>query len=63
MNEELSIGTDIARKSDVALTATTDADGSVPVDIRHLSADPENVAQFQEQLHSKSQSKGTKNTK
>ncbi len=61
MNEELSIGTDIARKSDVALTATTDADGSVPVDIRHLSADPENVAQFQEQLHSKSQSKGTKN--
>ena len=61
MNEELSIGTDIARKSDVALTASTDADGSVPVDIRHLSADPENVAQFREQLHSKSQSKETKN--
>ena len=60
MNEELSIGTDIPCETEVASVFASDADGSVPVDIRHLSADPENVAQFQEQLHSKSQSKGTK---
>lgn len=62
MNEELSIGTDIAGNPDVALTVMTDTDGNVPVDIKHLSADPENVAQFREQLHSKSQSKETGST-
>ena len=62
MNEELSIGTDIACEPDVALNAPTDTDGNVPVDIKHLSADPENVAQFREQLHSKPQSKATEST-
>ena len=57
MNEGLSIGTDIARKSDVALTATTDADENVVVDVKHLTVDPENVTRFREQLHSESQSK------
>ena len=61
MNEELSIGANSARNPDVVLTATTDTDGNVPVDIKHLSADPENVTRFREQLHSKSQSKETKN--
>ncbi len=62
MNEELSIGTDIAREPEVALTAPTDAGESVPVDIKHLLVDPENVAQFREQLHCKSQSKETEST-
>ena len=46
MNEELSIGTDIAREPEVALTAPTDAGESVPVDIKHLLVDPKMLLNF-----------------
>ncbi|MBR1843275.1 MAG: hypothetical protein IJ793_00125 [Opitutales bacterium] len=61
MNEELSIGTDTVGETDVLSVSATDADENVVVDVKHLTVDPENVTRFREQLHSKSQSKETKN--
>lgn len=60
MNEDLSIATGIAREPDVDLsnpTAATDAGESVPVDIKHLSADPKSIARFKKQLTLPKQSK------
>ena len=62
MNEELSIGTDIACASDVTSVSASDAGENILDNMKHLSVDPENVAQFKEQLNSKSQSKKTEST-
>jgi hypothetical protein len=61
MDEGLSIKTDVPCNPDVALTAPSDTDGNIFVDVNRLSVDPENVAQFRKQLHSKSQSTETEN--
>lgn len=61
MDEGLSIGTDVPRNPDIALPASSDADGSVFIDVKHLSVESENVARFREQLNTKSQSTETEN--
>ena len=58
MDEGLSIETGTVLKSDIALTATSDADGNIATDVKHLSIDPENVAQFRKQLQTSSKEEG-----